>query len=346
MNIFTDYHHGDLLHSLHLLFEKRLGHNLYCPIGRDWYDEGYWKIADVYEESVAKQVINQYLDYGSAPIIDATAVGAGLLKKIENRIFELYYEPLDTCYKSITLKKFKKMNIDIVISSIPKHDIAFAKLIKKYMPDAKHISQMGNLCPQNDVPNVMCSFPESLYNPKVNQNVVYYDQEFELAEFQYIPPTNDKKINGMVNMFPLPELFQKYKSELSEFEFKSYGSGAPDGALFHPNIGKVMADSTFGWHVKPGGDGYGHILHNWLACGRPVITCLSDYSHLENLLIPGTTCIDLEANSFEQNIELIREYSEPSVHKKMCEQTYKIFSENVDFDVDAQKIEKFLERLL
>ena len=72
---------------------------------------------------------------------------------------------------------------------------------------------------------------------------------------------------------------------------------------------------------------------------------MSDYSHHRNILIPGETCIDLEANSFERNIEIIKECSEPSVHKRMCETTYKVFKKNVNFGIDAEKVRSFLEVL-
>ena len=60
MNIFADLHHGDLFYSLHRLFVERLGWTLYRPIGHDWFNAGYWKIAEPYGN--AKDTINQYLD--------------------------------------------------------------------------------------------------------------------------------------------------------------------------------------------------------------------------------------------------------------------------------------------
>lgn len=42
--VFTDFHHGSLLYSLILLFEKRLRGTIITPIGQEWHTHGYWKI--------------------------------------------------------------------------------------------------------------------------------------------------------------------------------------------------------------------------------------------------------------------------------------------------------------
>ena len=339
MNIFADYHHGDLYYSFHLLFEKRLGHNLFRPIGMDWLYEGYWKIGDPYPGDVTAMQYLRTEGYTSELPTNAEYY-------IEDDVYYTYQPSQDFYHKAVTFETFKKMNFDIIISSIPAHDDAYANLLKKYQPQAKHISQMGNMWTRNHVKNVMCSFPQSRINVQPDQNVVFYNQEFDLNVFKYVPPSDTKRITSFVHLLPKPELFYKYKTHLSNFEFKAYGVGTPDGCLSsHPDIANAMINSTFGWHVKPGGDGYGHVLHDWLACGRPIITHFSDYRHYSNLLIPRETCINLEANTFERNIEIIKECSEPSVHKRMCETTYKVFKENVNFNSDAEKVKAFLEVL-
>ena len=339
MNIFADFHHGDLYYSLHLLFEKRLGHNLFRPIGMEWLQEGYWKIGDPYPDNVtAMQYLRTEGYTGEFP--------TNAEYYIEDGIYYTYQPSQDFHHKAITFETFKKMNFDIIISSIPAHDVAYAELVKKYQPHAKHISQMGNVWTQNRVKNVMCSFPQSLINIRSNQNVVFYNQEFSLNMFKYVPPSDTKRITSFVHLLPKPELFYKYKTHLSNFEFKAHGVGTPDGCLStHSDIANAMSNSTFGWHVKPGGDGYGHCLHNWLACGRPIITQLSDYHHYSDLLVPDETCIDIGTNDFEENTSKILQYSEPEAHKRMCETTYKLFKDKVDFNNDAEKVKAFLEVL-
>ena len=338
MNILADFHHGDLYYSLHLLFEKRLEYDLFRPIGMDWLHNGYWKIGDPYLGNItAMQYLSAEGYTGEFP--------TNADYYVEDDIYYIYKFPQDFYHKAITFETFKKMDFDIILSSIPAHDRVYAELLKKYQPQAKHISQMGNIWTKNRVKNVMCSFPQSRINVQSDQNVVFYNQEFDLDIFKYVSPLDTKRITSFVHLLPKPELFNKYKTRLSNFEFKAHGVGTPDGCLYLRDMASEMQKSTFGWHIKPGGDGYGHCLHNWLACGRPIITHLSDYRHYSDLLIPDETCIDIGANGFEENINKIRQYSEPETHKRMCEQTYKVFKDNVNFNSDAEKVKAFLEVL-
>jgi len=55
VRVLADYHHGALYYSFHLLFEERLGFELYRPIGYEWFKRGFWKY------SRNPQVIRQYL---------------------------------------------------------------------------------------------------------------------------------------------------------------------------------------------------------------------------------------------------------------------------------------------
>lgn len=55
MKVLADHHHDDLYESLRILFEDRLGWELYRPIGTEWYTEGYW---DVYNHP---DTVTQYL---------------------------------------------------------------------------------------------------------------------------------------------------------------------------------------------------------------------------------------------------------------------------------------------
>ncbi len=47
MRVLADYHHGSLLRSLVMLFEGRLGMELYRPIGLEWFHEGYWAVSEL-----------------------------------------------------------------------------------------------------------------------------------------------------------------------------------------------------------------------------------------------------------------------------------------------------------
>lgn len=343
MKVFADLHHGDLYHSLQLLFEKRLGWELYRPIGTEWATEGYWQIAAPYGNDPG--TIRQFLG------LDTHKWESGKFLNgdwTENDGIYHIYDPISKDFqKAITLDKFKEMDIDIVISSIPAHDETFARLIREHKPKAKHIAQMGNSYQTTDVANVMCS--TAPYPVPLGKNVVFYHQEFDLNIFKFKYPDLSNKITSFVNCLPKPEIFELYKINLPEFEFKSYGESCPDGIVTGlENIANIMSESLFGYLNKPGGDGFGHIIHNWFACGRPLIIAGRDYEDklAGNLLLDGITCIDTDRHTFNENINLIKEYSKPEKHYEMCEAVSAQFKKVVNFDEEEQRIRKFLDYLI
>ncbi len=343
MNVLADCHHGGLFYSLQLLFQKRLGWDLYRPIGMDWFTSGYWKIAEPYGNN--EDTVKQFLDINNLPWSPDGNLNGGNYEK--DGIYYIYDPRFKQHQKAITFEKFKEMDFDFVISSIPAHDICYEEMVKIYKPKAKHIAQMGNIYQTTTVKNVMCS--TNPYPVPSDKNVVFYHQEFDVNVFKYTEPTEFTKINSFVNCLPNSGMYELYKSNLSEFEFKSYGIGCPDGIISGESIiADLMSKSVFGYHIKPGGDGFGHILHNWYACGRPVITNISDYADklAGNLLIDGKTCINLESCNFNENINRIRYWSLPEHHKEMCENAYNRFKEVCNFDEEFEKIKIFLSNVI
>jgi len=343
MNVFCDYHHGGLYKSLKLLFEDRLGWNLYRPIGMDWFHEGYWKLAEPYGNAI--ETVSQFLDINH--------LGFDRMKNLNGNHYvkdEIYYirDKAEKIYhKAITLEKFKEMRFDIAISSYQPHDLLYEDLVKKYQPNAKLIAQIGNIGQSTNIKNILSSSLEVF--PAADQNIVYYHQEFETNVYKYTPPTANKKITSFVNLLPEPQVFNEYKGLLPEYDFKAFGSTCPDGVLGTPeDIAKEMSDSMFGWHIKPGGDGFGHIIHNWFACGRPIITEKSHYfgKMAESLMEDGVTCINLEEHNQQENINLIKKYSEPENHIKLCQKAHERFNEIVNFDEEEKEIKDFLDKLV
>lgn len=127
-----------------------------------------------------------------------------------------------------------------------------------------------------------------------------------------------------------------------------YGILGHDGIIgTDKGVAKAIQDSTFVWHLKAQGDGFGHVIHNAFACGRPPIVRKSYYQNelAGALMEDTTTCIDLEARTPNENVEMIKALSEPETHKRMSKNTYNRFKECVDFDFEYKEIIKFLARL-
>lgn len=343
MKVLADCHHGDLFNSLQILFEDRLGFELYRPIGLDWFTGGYWRIAEPYGNNI--DTVKQFLDINNLPWSPYGNLNGGNYK--DGNVYKVFDPRYGKYQKAITLETFSQMDFDLVISSIPDHDESFARLIKDRMPKAKHISQMGNAYQTTEVANVMCSTKP--YPVPEGKNVVFYHQEFPLHYFRFEAPRPSNKIVSFVNVLPKPDQFALFETNLPEMEFKSYGIGNRDGTITGlDEIAQIMKTSLFGYHVKPGGDGFGHVIHNWFACGRPVLVGGNDYTDklAGDLLIDNVTCIDLDKNSFQSSLDKIKYWSDPENHAEMCVQVIKRFREVVDFNKEEQLVRKFLEKII
>ena len=304
----------------------------------DWYPD-WWKIGDPYEGP--ERTATQYLDTkGHTPD-----------RPEEDGI--LYYDNL----KGVTLDKFKRMQFDIVIASIPEHIIPYQTLIKRYQPDARFILQMGNISWDKTVdfrtvPNLLAS-TEKFVVPK-SCNAVFYHQEFDTNVFKYAPPEYDhrKRVSSFINTIECyPEdyaLLKEYMTYMDDYEFKLYGASNPDKCINgDEDIAKEMHNSMFGWHVKKGGDGFGHIIHNWFACGRPPIVKMEYYKDkvAGQLMVDGETCIMIDGLTVEEGVNKIRHYSVPDLHENMCRMAHSKFGAIVNYDNEQKEIETFLEKV-
>lgn len=346
MNLLTDFHHNSLLRSLVLLFEKRLDIDVYRPIGLDWYHEGFWAINDNLDTA------KQFLDIKSSTPADKTPP-LNIVNLSNSKGISHVFDPgYSTTHKAILLNSFKEMKFDYVLASIPQHIPLFQKLIEKYQPQAKLIVQIGNNWPSHIVDNlnVLASVKPGSFN---NSNVVYYHQEFDIEIFKPIKVNQSNNISSYIN------ILQNMKQGWSDFlglehllmddiYFKSYGGQCRDGSIAGSNqLAKSMQDNDFIFHVKDGGDGYGHILYNAYACGKPVIIRSSMYENcLGNELFNENNCIDLDKMSIEQASNRIKEVcSNKEILNEMSIKAYESFNNNVDFAFDAEKVRNWLGNL-
>lgn len=347
-NVFVDFHHASLLHSFILLFEKRLAGNVYRPIGREWYDKGYWKIYD-HPATVA-----QYLDIGGA-----TPDGTQKLNEVLDDSSGIYKcQDIDSGLfnKAITYDAFMRLPIDIVIASVPQHVEPFKRLAASHPNKPKVIFQIGNAwtVEAGQAPNVMASAIVENVPPDVN--FISYHQEFDLDTFYPDLIAHDrKKVSSFVNCFDISEhfandywLFKQVEEHMPDWEFKIYGGQCRDGAAHGAKeLAEKMRDARFVWHTKWGGDGYGHIIHNASAVGRPLIVKKLYYQGkmAEPLLLDGQTCIVVDGLNYEQIINKIEYYSDPARYYNMCMAAYQNFLSVVDFNLEAKNISNFLENL-
>lgn len=353
MKVFADLHHSSLYYSLYLLFEKRLNYELYRPIGMNWFTQGYWKIADVYDTRQA--TANQFLGLDHKKWDKFKSLNADYT--IEDGVYHVYDPDNYFHQKAITLEKFKEVKFDIIIASYIHHVPTFARLVKEYQPQAKLIHQMGNNWISSIdfglVRNLMAS-TKKISLPE-NINAVWYHQEFDREVFTYKPykpPLTKKKTVCLMNnlqAYPDADLFFQMEKAMPDWKFKYYGASNRDGSLAgYKTVASEIHDSAFVWHCKAGGDGFGHVVHNAFACGRPPIVKKEYYKDqlAEELMVGGETCIAIDNLTLPEIIEKVLYYSDDIRYQTMSEAAYKRFCEVVDYNAEEKQLREFMNRLI
>lgn len=343
--IFVDFHHNSLLRSLVLLFEQRLDISVYRPIGMDWYYQGYWAINDL--EPTARQ----FLDINTTEVADKTPF-LNDVAVAGDGIYCIYDPGNKSIHKAIEFNTFKEIKFDFIIASIPQHIPLFQDLIKKYQPQAKLIVQIGNNWNPEILKghNVMASV-----KPMQNTdfNAVYYHQEFDTNIFTYKENIQNKKISSYINILQHTkgwDDFSNLESFLSPYgyELKSYGGQCRDGNFAGPHkLAESMHDNDLIFHVKYGGDGYGHVIYNTYACGRAPIIRSSFYrNQLAEELFADDNCIDLDKMSMDDAVNKIKEITgNQELLNQYSMNAFNSFQRSVNFENDAEKVFEWLHTI-
>jgi hypothetical protein len=333
MNVFTEWHHGGLFHSMQMLFEGRLGMKLYGPVGTQWYSEGFWN----YSNNPA--VIKQYLDP-----LDCDMQGDGQL---------YHFDPSEgICQRRVPFEMFKQMKFDIILCTLQEHQRIYRRLRDLYQPQAKLIQLSGNQGERIDF-SIVDNFIDTTngYDVPSGINTVKMHQEFPLLPFHYEPPANHKTIKNFMNCLHESRFYpiwQMLKKDLPDYYFGMHGGQGDNGNISGlDKLGDAMRGSSFIFQLKAEGEGFGHVIHNAYACGRPVIVAADFYKGktAECLLEDNVSAIFVDNKSWEAVLEQIRFWSDPIRHAEMCANARKKFEQYVNFDEDEQKFRVFMERL-
>ena len=347
MKVLADFHHQALFHSLHMLFEGRLGWELYRPIGEEWWQQGFWKVYN--HPNTAKQFLGLHQatdmphDVHGEPLPEVER--KNLHYTVEDGVYYIKDLTYGTTHRGVRLEKFKEMDFDILISSIPQHIDPFNRLIQGFQPGAKHIFQVGNRwTSMPGVQNVMAS--TAPFNVR-GLNAIFYHQEFNLETYKYVPPTFHNVVNSYVHYMKKPQLMQKVISSLPGWVATTYGAGMQLQLQGAQAVADTMRNSAFTWHFKPGGDGFGHVLYGTYACGRPSLVYGQHYRGCgaNSLLVDGVTCIDTSIRTGAEIVQALELFSTPEKHAQMCQAAYDRFRQVVNFDAEFEQIKSFLENL-
>ena len=346
--VFVELHHQMLYKSLQMLFEKRLKFNLFRPIGTEWAYKGYWNNAKVYNQNL--DTIKQFLEINNNVLIK-TGPKNEVVSENED-----YYTIANSYMneRAVTIKQFRKMRPDIVIASYYDNIEPFSKLAKEV--GAKFIFQMGNEWPVPwDIVDNLMSSTKPIPVPQ-GKNAVFYHQEIDLDIYKKgEPKPNSKIIRSFVNCLPEHKIykqdwldFQELEKLMPEFKFESYGINCRNGIIKEQQeIADKMRECYFGVHLKNHGDGFGHVIFDFFAVGKPVIYRGSQYADklAGELMVDMVTGIDIDKHSLTDCVKIIKEMSEEK-YKQMCQNAYNKFKEKVNYNKEELLIRDFLGELI
>ena len=353
MRILADFHHSDLWWSHHLIFEKALGHELFRPRGMDWFDHGYYRHA-------TRDVASQFLEGSLFPLEEVVkypscrrkipaGTPAGTMASMDTLNGCLDY-PL---IRTLTLDEFRDAKIDVIMPTVSENQEPWIRLKRELAPTAKLVREEGNVQGwanlHREYPNVLTS-DLTTFRKAQAPNKLLYHQRFDLGIFSWTEPAEFDKITSFMPGFRGTHSLVGFaeQHDFGKMQFIDYGHQSRLGFLpTKERYAAEMRKTAFVWHVKPGGDGFGHVLHNSMAMGRPIITMERDYadSLARPLLEDRKTCILIGGDPAE-NSEKIASLSDPETIKAMSHEAAVRFRDVVDYDLEADQVDAFLERLV
>jgi len=324
MKILADLHHHDLYHSLQILFEKRMGWEIYRPIGIEWYKEDFWAVHP--HVDTAKQYLCNVPTKDGLVIIPWPAH----LDRIDHR--------------GITLPVFKDTRFDIILSSMPQHFERFQKLRDKYQPHAKHIFQAGNNWGKIPAENLLTS-AKGCFSSQNGANIIYYHQEFSLDAYL---PVQCKDVRSIMNLQHYSSSIgdlEQLEKELPGWEVFYHGAGCRDKPLSSREKRKKIREIGFIWHVKKEDEGYGYNIHQSFACGTPMVV---GYKYQQNftagdLYQPGVTIIDFLTLGIKGTARMLENAAND--YQTWSDAVYNSFTRVVNFDQEEIRIREFLSNL-
>lgn len=344
--LLADYHHHDLWESLELLCD-RLGWTLYRPMGMEWFDAGYWNFERAWHgDAVARQYLTPW--------------GSDTDGKRYDRSHHRWQNLL-------TLEQARDLRPDVVMASVAHNHEGLARFAREV--GGKFGLHLGNvrfspIDMQEDRWDLAdFGIVTTLLPAPVNKPHVVVHQEFSLEDFRHEPPPDDGvfTVASFVNCFAENQRgyaqFRDAASLRPGYDWKvygSYGSVAEDeyaaGNLDEcAAVGDAMRASDVAWHTKQWSDGFGHVIHDWFAVGRPVIGY--EWYYRTQLAGPlwqeGVTTFDLTDKSPDEAVAILdRLYQDPDLRLRMGENAAQRFRAVVDFDEEEQVIRRMFEAVL
>jgi hypothetical protein len=328
-----------------MLFEDRFGWQLFHLYDMEWWDEGIWGWER--HQEWGHDVARQYM----APWGNDRLVGD-------------HWERDDAAYpgrvmKMLTMEQARDMKPDIVLATLTENEDGLHRFAKEI--GAKFGIQVGNQGTANRYElldfamfsTTRWSYPWCPY--------VTYRQEFSLTDFRFeYPPADRKFVGTWVQAMPTGDpiaydLFLRLARALPDLRFRYHGHVGPVDDFWGGNVTEThevaeqMRSAGVGLHIKTWSDGFGHVVHNLFATGKPVVATAAYYRDklAAPLFIEGVTSWDLQTHSFEESVEFIRRLTvDDELHERMSRASAARFAEIVNFDAEAVEIRAMFDKVL
>lgn len=336
MNVLVDHHHGALLRSFYYLFKKRFNFNVFVPTGFDWLDkDGLYSVYP--HRETADQMLFSWL--GDGKFMDVS---------LHTNMF-----------LPITHEEFINMDIDIIVCTLYENYTFFKQMIDKYSKKTKLILQSGNnitpsLVELAGVKNLLSStYPTYIECNDIHK--VFYRQEFNQEVFKPKESCNIKSVANFKHIMQEDfNIILDLEKKMPDWEFKCYGCLNRDGNMDDRERDMSDAINRFGFifHVKSD-DGYGHVIHNSFACGKPMIIDLNTARVCWNGKFIRNTASFLYEK--DKTIIDVNDGIDQIVYKlKYMADNYDDYKNNVinkynqvvDFDREFIEVKKFIENLI
>ena len=340
MRVLLDRHQADLFRAMQRLLEDRLGLEVWTPMGREWWDEEIWQFGACFgDDRLARQYIH--------PDARHKEVGPGEWVTYDTAHPEV---PI----RCVSLERARELGAwSLAVATVQENQPGFHRFAGDQ--GAQFVVQVGNTGQRIewDLDPAVISSSEM---PIVGRGVVAH-QEFDSQQggaFGFADPAmcDRGQVRNFVNLIHrIPQSWADFlaaERELEQygFTFHAHGHEGRD-AVIQPSsrIAGLMAASGWGWHVKPVGDGFGHVIHGWAAIGRPLIGRSEYYKGklAEPLWEDLVTCVDLSVRPLGEALDLIRQISsDPEKHAEMCRAIRERFDAAVDYDRDEARVRELL----
>jgi hypothetical protein len=219
-----------------LLFNKRLGHDLYRPVGMEWVTRGFWFVSDL------------------QPTMDAYLKPGGEHWLHEDGFWRWRDNSAELEHKCMTWDQFMAADVDLIVATHPAHEVCFHRLWKEHKPGAKYIRVAGNVsevltgdCTRNLMDST------GAFKGRV-PNYVAFHQEFPLGPFVETSPPDNVVVSQYLNFFhktTTRHYWDTYRPHFPDWTWRIYGHQGDDGFLWpFYKIAEAMLASSYVWHIK------------------------------------------------------------------------------------------------